>query len=361
MRHFSYFLFENFDLDAPHPADPRRFLNADADAPLSFVADQTGTVDRSQIDTLVSGGILRWEQGRLWFDTPIFLHEDAAALHCGIAAAAERLTDVLEPCLPQLRRACDALVSRFPAQAHLYHILCGMVFDGSFFDVLEQRGAVTTSRVHDSGLDYLAVIYETHPALDAYANGLLCSYNRFANDHCALQTFGDACGHRLDFYRFFRLLEAESLPDRFQPALQLYHACGAPSRDEILQQVSTLCTHGSCDPSVLALLELFGYARDGALCVPVYTEADRPVIADIAHTVEVQLGDAFAAELAALSAQLDITAARHRVAPGEIANELYHLLFGAVNETLVRKGIVAAPPELPGEGRYLRCIQLMAL
>ena len=55
--------------------------------------------------------------------------------------------------------------------------------------------------------------------------------------------------------------------------------------------------------------------------------------------------------------RLEITAARHGVPAGETANELYHILFGGINEELVRRGLTAAPPDRPGEGRYLQCIK----
>ena len=55
---------------------------------------------------------------------------------------------------------------------------------------------------------------------------------------------------------------------------------------------------------------------------------------------------------------LAMKALRERYVPaGETANELYHILFGGINEELVRRGLTAAPPDRPGEGRYLQCIK----
>ena len=54
---------------------------------------------------------------------------------------------------------------------------------------------------------------------------------------------------------------------------------------------------------------------------------------------------------------LSLTAVRHGVPPAEIANELYHILFGGINEAAVSRGLAAVPPRKPGEGRYLQCIQ----
>jgi hypothetical protein len=38
----------------------------------------------------------------------------------------------------------------------------------------------------------------------------------------------------------------------------------------------------------------------------------------------------------------------------EIANEIWHQIFGATNEYLVKEGFVSSPPYTDGEGRYLR-------
>lgn len=52
----------------------------------------------------------------------------------------------------------------------------------------------------------------------------------------------------------------------------------------------------------------------------------------------------------------DLTAVRHGVEFRDIANELWHLMFGAANEYLVNKGFYAKPEYRAGEGRYLQCI-----
>lgn len=370
MRHFSYFLFENFDADAHahDPLNPRRFLNADTDAVLSCIAGHpAGTCNykyceaafgKDVMHTLITGGILKKEKDYILFDTPIFLREDAVELRFKTAEIASKLTDELEKHIPELQSICADIRNGFPVELNLYHILCGMVFDGTFFHYLEQRNAVATSRLHPSGFDYLSVIYEKCPELDSFSDGLLCSYNRFVNSQCALQSFGDANGDRHDFYRFFRLLESGNIPQNFTAALSLFNAHDPISKNEILRNVSNLITHGTCSTHILALLEHFSYTKDGVISVPVYTAAERETINKNSRAVEESIGEQFVTALTELSEQIKITSNFHHIASGEIANELYHILFGSINEELVRRGIVAEPPYIPGEGRYLKCIQL---
>lgn len=371
MRAFEYFLFENFDPDkeAQNPCNPRNFPGKETDALLSRIArepagsssyeDCCRSFGAGLVHRLIEGGILRRRQGALVFDCPIFLREDSAVLHDEIASKAAVLADMLESKAAALHSCCAGISNGFPAQRNLYHILCGMVFDGRFFDYLSERGALAVSRKHPCGLDYLNILYEKCDALQTLSDGLLCSYNRLVNASCSLQSFGDACGDRFDFYRFFRLLEQNALPESWRDAQALlYEQYGKADKDALLSDVASLCHTGRCAPAAEQILERFGYMQNGQICVPVYTPAHQKYIAEVGDIVEDCIGEAMSQTLAALAAAGDITAVRHGVNRQEIANELYHLVFGFINEALVLRGIVSTPPQLPGEGRYLKCIMI---
>lgn len=360
MRKFSSFLFENFDpaAQAENPQNPRRFLNGTCDCVFSRIAQvPAGTCHVSvfhadTIQTLVQGGILRLEGDAVLFDTPVFLKEDTSILRETMQVRAGKLVALLLPVMSRIRECLTPLDNGFPAEVNLYHILCGMVFDGLFFDCLSNRNVVATSRPHPSGLDYLSVIYERCPELDSLSDGLLCSYNCFTDGRCSLQSFGDSNGNRLDFYRFSRLLESGTLPPQWEhlrPDFETY------SRSDLLSQVRELIITGRCEAKALSLLTEFGYVSCGHPCVPVFTGSAFSAAEQIEKIVQTQCGDAFAE---ALSPIPELTAAKHGVNPKEIANELYHILFGSVNEKLIAEGLAASPPHIPGEGRYLKCIQL---
>ncbi len=369
MREFEYFLFENFDADeeAANPWNPRNFLGKGTDPILSMVAEQELT-DRDArslfgpdlVQKLMDSGVLRCDHGMLAFDCPIFLKEDAAVLYRETAKRAKNLMDLLAQRIPEIRTCCRGIDNGFSPETNLYHILCGMIFDGQFFDYLSQRKAVATERKHTSGLDYLSVIYEKCQQLHCLSDGLLCSYNRFANESCSLQSFGDAKGNRLDFYRLFRLMEGGRIPAEFQRAAALVdRERNRLDKNRIFSEVVSLVKTGTCDQNVLQLLELLGYTDCGEFCVPVFRPGHRKYIAQMEEMVENCLGDAFSKALCDLADTAAITAVRHGVNGPEIANELYHILFGMMNEELVSRGIVEAPNLRPGEGRYLKCVELM--
>lgn len=370
MRHFEYFLFENFDPDREvnHPGNPRRILNSQADGILSRVSDfppracpsfllrkEFGT---ESIDRLIHAGALRETGDILLYDTPIFLEEDTPVLRAFSQSAAAPLADLLYAQKNALWDCAAQIRNGFDPPSNLYHILCGMIFDGRLFDHLCQRGAVAVSRPHTSGLDYLSVIYQDCQSLQAFSNGLLCSYNRLTDGRASLQSFGDANGDRFDFYRLFRLQEQGPLPERYAEAAPLLAALprGA-EKQAILAETRALLMTGTCGSPCLELLELFGYVRAGKICVPVYSDQDLPVIRQLEDVVVETLLDPLAQALPAAPKELGLTAARHGVSPGEIANELYHILFGGINEALANLGLVAPPPYRPGEGCYWQCIE----
>ncbi len=371
MIKFEYFLFENFDADeeSQNPNNPRNLLGQETDAILSLIAQKPANTciysdccDKSNaflVQKLIDGGILRLNGKTLNFDCPVFLREDAAVLHEAIAEKATALVDLLESRITEIRICCSQIQNGFSIEQNLYHILCGMVFDGHFFDYLGAKGALTTSRHHPSGLDYLSVIYEKCDELQTLSDGLLCSYNRLVNDTCSLQSFGDANGNRFDFYRFFRLMERGNIPAELKDAEAILHEnYGGANKDALLSEVLSLIQTGRCALAAMNLLERFGYVQNGNICVPIYTPEDQKYIMEIEGIIEKCLGEAMSGTLNDLASSIDITAVKHGVDQLEIANELYHILFGLVNEELVLRGTVATPPHIPGEGRYFKCIEV---
>lgn len=370
MRRFTYYLFENFDPDkeAENPGNPRRLLTAQADPVLSRAADLPplscpAALLREEfgskaVDRLIAAGALREADGVIAYDTPVFLSEDVPALQAFFADAAAPLADRLWDIREKLWKAAGAIRNGFDPRRNLYHILCGMIFDGFFFDWLGRRGAVAVSRPHPTGLDYLSVIYETCPGLTAFSDRLLCSYNRLTDGETSLESFGDADGDRFDLYRCFRLREQGPLPESFSKAGELLDKLPqGEERQILLEEARSLLRGKGCRQNCLAILELFGYARSGKICVPTFSQEDAPAIEDLASLVEDCLYAEVERTLAEAQGSLPLTAVRHGVPPLEIANELYHILFGGINEAIVTRGLAAAPPRRPGEGRCLKCIQ----
>ena len=154
-------------------------------------------------------------------------------------------------------------------------------------------------------------------------------------------------------------MEQGSVPDQFKSAETCIKVCSERlNKDTILDEVVSLVQTGKCAPTIMELLELFGYAENGVFCVPVYLPEHRTIIRKVERIIESHMGEAMYELLAELAEKIRITAVRHNVNRMEIANELYHIVFGFINEELVARGLVAAPNDIPGEGRYLKCVEL---
>lgn len=367
MRSFAYYLFEHFDSEkeANNPLNPRRFLSAQMDGVLCAIADVpayaltqaalSAQFGEERVAKLLRGGIIRADNGRIALDTPVLVREDAAALRAFLAEAVAPLADILWKNCGELEALARRMSDPAEPKTHLYHVLCGMIFDGALMDALGERGAIAVERPHDTGLNYLVTAYESCAELDALSAGLLCSYNRAANDEIALQSFGDSDGTRLDAYRFFRLRELNKLPERFAQAERLARGM---TQSDLLGEAARLLREGRCAKGALSLLSCLGYVENGRVCVPVYRAEDGAAIDAMARKAEDWLLEPVCAIFARMERALDVLCVRHGVSAAEIANELWHLLFGALNEEIVRGGLAARPPYRAGEGRYLQSIQM---
>lgn len=375
MRRFLYFLYENFDADALPPGadNPRSLLNSRIDMVLSAVADRPpysclydelcSEYSEGTVSELISAGIFRRVNEKILFDTPIFLGEDVPLLQSFFKEKAVFLASLLAPHKQKFFAFAETIRNGFSSTRNLYHILCSKIFDGSFFDILSERHVLASSRQRDSGLDYLVILYENCPELNLFSNRLLCSCNRFTDGNRSLESFGDADGNRLDFYRFFRMRETTfPLPQEFQ-ALQnvwsrLYGERFGEFKKDFLLEVQKLAETGSCDLRCMNLLEAFGYANSGKLCVPVFRGKDRLAIQKIEELAESLLAEPVSQILRSFGKIPGLCCCRHGVSPKETANEAYHILFGMLNEEMALQGFVDTPSKKPGEGRYLRAIEI---
>ena len=369
-RRFSCFFFGDIEPStAGKPDDPRLIQGERTDAILSWLIAEPENARFSAASRMFSAehlqllfacGVLRREDDRLLLDAPLFSSEDAPALRCLGEEQARRVFQALRGALPRMLDLCGALENGFPAQVNLYHTLCGMVMDGSMTDALADRGALALSRPRASGGDHLIILYENCPELQVFSDLLLCSWNRLDNGACALQSFGDANGVRFDAYRLFRLMQNGPLPSRFREAEPFIgKRTPAELRAWLPGEALRLILEGQCDSDALRLLELFGYAASGAVRAPVFRPQDAEIIGSVSALAENAAAEALTDALMRMQKDARLLSVRQGVSPPEIANELYHILFGCVNERLVAEGFAAAPPHFPGEGRYLRSIRIM--
>ena len=290
------------------------------------------------------------------FDSTVILKDDAPALAQGYCVTP--IVDNLERAKKDIYSLADRINNGFAASVNLYHILCGSIFDGLLFDYLSDIHVVSTSRQHASGLDYIITIYEDCPELNLFSRKLLCSYNRFTDGYRSLQSFGDSNGTRRDFYRFARLRELGAIPEEYADIRALWDNLDRENfRESLLDETQQLYEEGRCRKPYAELLNFFGYQRGGKITVPVFYKKHMDIICEIEQIVKTCVLEELKIILKEPGGNL--ICGSHGVPSKEIGNEIYHILFGLINEELVSRDYVCSPDELMSEGRYLKSIEFL--
>lgn len=355
---FEVYYYENYS-HAPAYKDNPRYIMAQDDVfefltevaekePYSLAVENC--MKKELLEQLIHIGVLREKDGMIGFDAPIFVEADNENLQFLSQKAALKIVDALALRIGRLKQLVGELNNEVPDKLNLYHLLCGQIFDGYMFDYLEKEGVVTTSKLHPSGLDYLIILYEKSMKLEKYSNGLLCSYNRLATDKGVFSSFGDANGNRRDFYRYMRLQESGKLSEE-QKKICL------PDRDILAEQFERLLEGEGVAETYKNIFDYFGYTKDGVPCVPIYDAEARFVVLEMFETILPVVKEPILDALNQIHSCKELLSNRHEVPTADIANEMYHLIFGEVNEQLVRRRFVERPPYREGEGRYLKCYE----
>ena len=369
-RKFDYFLFDNFDsASVPTGDNPRSYLNSSSDNILSDVVNTTpfacdyhkmcSQYTPQQINDLIHIDLFRVENDMLLLDSTVIVHEDIQSIFDCLGTEISSLADKLCEKKSEIYACVSSIENGFDEKTNLYHLLCGAVFDGSLFDYLSKHNQLVTSRFHSSGIDYIITVYEKCPELDSFSNHLLCSYNRFSDGTRALQSFGDTDGSRIDFYRFYCQKLLGAVPPVSKQLEMIWDAATCNDyRAHILNELQIFDETGSCDENCMRLFEAFGYISGGQYAVPVFHQSAKNVVEELTKIVIGCIGDDIKKVLSNSPIMFQLYCRQHGVPKEEVANEVYHILFGMLNEELVSRGIVQEPNFHVDEGRYLKSIEL---
>ena len=356
---FNKYYFENYPVDTPFDENnPRCVLSQDGVDEILEKIVNTSPYSLSKedfekaelVDALLHVDVLQEKDGKLGMAVPFFVKKDAANLKELSKDIARRVVYKLLGQKEKIIEIIKKIDNGYSHDRNLYHILCGYIFDGLMFDFLEENQLVTTSCVHDSGLDYLVILYEDVAELNEYSDKRLCSYNRLMVNGKGFVSFGDSDGKRRDFYRYMRLKELGELtePERrfvnFEP-------------EELVKNFVKLLKKQQVEEQYIEVYEHFDYYKNGKINIPVYDQNSYKVADELYKYVLQIEKDEIVDALSTIQKSTNLTAVTHEVKVKDIANEIYHLIFGEVNELLVQNGMVAEPMQVAGEGRYLKSFE----
>ncbi|MDZ4993406.1 hypothetical protein GNF80_10565 [Clostridium perfringens] len=310
---------------------------------------------------------------------PVFLEEDLKELDKCLCNIGNQIGDIIIENKAIIYNKIENLssFSNFSKERLLYHVICDDIFDGTAIDFLGDKGIFCTSKNQPDNRDYLVIAYEEGEEIEAHSNKLLCSSNNFRSKSFNFNSFGDANGNRKDMYRFFRQSQRklENATDFKEVNLayikiienknrEIVEECG----DLIVKILNSKVKYMDLDKKEKNLIDFLKEIKYVSLdnkneiikCeIPIFIEDDKVIIEEISSLVlneTLELIRNFFMDFK--KDNKNLTALRHKVDIKEVANELWHQIFGLTNEYLVKTGFVEKPIDIKGEGKYLRSLRI---
>ena len=290
------------------------------------------------LDGLVNINAVSIKDNKYKVNFPVFYEDDVKII-----------TKEIKPYLNTIIDSIKSVLNEFNYnKEELYHILCNNTFDNYSLKYLMDKWLIRDYKKNPGNRNYIIIGYEKSDFVNDYSNKLLCSNNRFKCNYITFNSFGDTDGARKDFYRYFRLKQQGK--NIFK---EIDSYMSSINKDqEILRNNLVNAINGKGDKDTIKLLNNLEYMIGNEICVPVlindgYKYLGLKVMDSIIDIIK----DIF--EKVRL---LDITPNRNEVSKLDTLNEVWHIIFGLINEELVKEGIVETPEYKEGEGRYLKCI-----
>lgn len=282
-----------------------------------------------------------------------------------MASKIETEVENLKPLLSSLKDYSNHSVERW-----LYHIICDSIFDGSAFDYLENKGFFSTKKPQMDQRDYIVYGFQESEAMDQLSKKLLCSSNNFKLDGYTFNSFGDSDGNRVDFFRINKQLASNRINEIVNERVRDLYRCFSDKHNKdialicakLLEQIInehtvSVSNFSKTEMAYIALLTELCYTQitdQYVKCVvPVFEAEDLDVIQRFSNSImELIYPEVVTCLNQIINEHLDLSPVRHSISKSEILIELWHQLFGQMNEALINLKIVSNPYYRTGEGRY---------
>lgn len=303
-----------------------------------------------------------------------FLDSDIALIQRDLLGPAKSLAsriktevEVLKPLLSKLKNFESHSIERW-----LYHIICDSIFDGSAFDYLERKNLFRTHKPQMDQRNYIAYGFQDSLEMDQLSRKLLCSSNNFSVDGFTFNSFGDSDGSRIDFFRINKQTVSTSFNEFANPRVrEIYRAftekhnreiglkCAHLLKRMIKEQPLTTADFDTTEGLYLNYLCALGYAEitdSQVKCVvPVFDSEDAELILRISDWImDLIYPEVLSCLNTFIVQRPTLTPLVHSIEVSEILIELWHQLFGQINEALIHLQVVSNPVYADGEGRFFK-------
>ncbi len=276
-----------------------------------------------------------------------------------------------------LRNKIDDYINRLSSYKYyskerlLYHVICDQIFDGLAFDFFGEKKIFCVSKKQPDNRDYIIFGYEDCDLERSFSNQLLCSSNNYFIDDYTFNSFGDSNGNRCDIYRYFRLMDKvieQGTP--FKNVNQAYLYLNNKSNQKMMKRCGEIIETLLMKPFKLKdfveedkkyinfLIEMnYLKLKDSYIKVnvPVFNKTDLEIIKQLSDFILNEIYDILKQVFMEFEKDANqLTPIKHHVDVKEVANELWHQIFGLTNQYLIDKKYIDLPIYKEGEGRYLK-------
>ncbi len=342
-------------------------------------------IDPVDFDDLLSNmesiGMVSKNQERYSVSFPVILEKDVSIIDNLTSSIALKLSKKIISHKQEIQNLASSIkcLAEFGYDRILYHVIGCDILDGTAMLEFSSRGIFSTSKLQYDHRNYILFGYEQNEVVSYFSEKLLCSRNCIETADVDFVSFGDCNGNRQDMFRFMKQVISHLDDTTPNQDLNFSYIHILEQHNKHLTQVcaeiirKAVCTEKS-DPSfsdeekeAIEFLEKLKYVEFDEsgrirLIVPLFDADDKKVIDDISNYLIELIGTEVASEFSNLKSKLhNLSAVAHGVDEKEIANELWHQVFGNINEYLVRDGLFSTPESKIGEGRYFQAIYIRAL
>lgn len=303
-------------------------------------------IKKSEIDEILDGltsinALTKNLKNSYKVNFPCFYEEDIKVIIKNISNDISLLTNKVHQNIKNLNYTKE----------ELYHILCNGVFDNYAFNYLTKYNLITFHKINPGDRDYIIIGYENNDFVNNYSSKLLCSNNKFKCNKVTFNSFGDADGNRMDFFRYFRMKEMDKTTFK---CFDDYMSLIKNNKDELKLRLENVVLNNVDDLETIKLLENIGYMKNGKIIVPILSNKEQDLIGEnIMNSIKDDLIFIFKK-----IEKLNITSNFNKVPIKDTLNEVWHIIFGLINEELIKQKIIEEPTFISGQGRYLKCIYI---
>lgn len=308
----------------------------------------------------------------------IFLEKDLSIIDKLTKPIAIKLSEKIIDKKQELMRLVSKIkcLDKFGYNRLFYHVIGCDILDGTALKEFADFGIFKISKPQVGERDYILIGFEKNEKVSKFSEKLLCSCNSFNTSHVNFLSFGDENGNRQDIYRFFRqvnsylnkVTENKELNLSYIRIIERHNKHLAQQCAEVIKKIigdeKSIAFYSNEEKETVKFLEKLQYVKLDELgiiriIVPVFDDADDKIIGEVSNFLLNILKTEVDHEFSKLKRKIrNLSSVLHGIDEKEIANELWHQVFGNINEYLVKEGFFSMPEYKIGEGRYFQALYI---